>query len=130
MQVWKDPYFTLEVDAQRQLVRVRRSAASFADLNILRASFDTLNVQMASLPRAEYSELQDLREARGRNDKEFEDIMTRERKRLSEGFRRVAILVATQVGRLQVQRHVGEDESETTRVFLLESEAVRWLTEK
>ena len=130
MQVWQDPYMTLEVEPARRLVRLRRSSASYQDLSTLRESLDTLNLQLKNVERAEYAMLQDLRDARGRNDEQFETVMTRERKRMHDGFRKVAIVVATQVGRLHVQRHIGQDSEATARVFLDEAEALRWLLEK
>ena len=70
-----------------------------------------------------------MRAARGRNDEQFEAVITKERPRLSGGFRCVAILVATQVGRLQVQRHIDATEGPAARVNLDEQEALRWLQE-
>ena len=130
MQVWNDPYLALEIEPASRLVRLRRSSASYQDLTTLRESLDQLNAQLKSVERAEYAMLQDLRDARGRNDEQFEAVMIRERKRMHDGFRKVAILVATQVGRLQVQRHIGQGAEATARVFLDEGEAVRWLLEK
>lgn len=59
--------------------------------------------------RTGLSLLVDLREAVGRNDPEFEAAMQRLKPIVMRGFRRVAILVRTTVGALQIHRHLRED---------------------
>ncbi len=51
----------------------------------------------------------DLRSARGRNDPEFEKAMARHRPTMMRGFERVALLVETAIGAMQVTRHIAAD---------------------
>ena len=83
---------------------------------------------MQSVRRVEYGLIQDMRAARGRNDPEFETVMKKERPRMSQGFRRVAVIASTHVGRLQIQRYLDQD-GVVGRAFLDEDEALRWLKE-
>ncbi|HET9954174.1 MAG TPA: hypothetical protein VFQ61_06710, partial [Polyangiaceae bacterium] len=49
------------------------------------------------------------------------------RQRTVQGFRRVAVLVSTTAGQLQVQRHIDEEKLKTARVFVDWEEALVWL---
>jgi hypothetical protein len=69
-----------------------------------------------------------MRAARGRNDPQFEAAIAREGIRMNGGFRRVAVLVASHVGLLQVQRFLQRDQV-TGRAFIDEAEALRYLSE-
>ncbi|HKP58457.1 MAG TPA: hypothetical protein VJV78_17145 [Polyangiales bacterium] len=126
MKTWHDPYIRVEVDAKRRLVRQTRSARGYEDVETLRKSIAAAVAQMASVDRAEYALLQDMRAPKGRNDPEFEAALAAVRPTLSTGFRRIAILVATNVGRLQVQRYLDKDKS-PARAYLDEQTALRWL---
>jgi hypothetical protein len=126
MQVWQDDYMRLEIDPARHFVRQVRSSRAYVDLTTLEQSLDQLVSQLSRLERAEYVLLHDLRASRGRNDPSFEAAIRRVRPRMFGGFRRVAILVATKVGQLQVQR-LEQTSSEPAHVFLDEAEAMRWL---
>lgn len=119
----------LEIDAANQLVRQIRTARSYEDLATLNASLQAMVAQMQGIDRAEWTLLQDMRSARGRNDPQFEDAVKRVRPAFAGGFRKVAVLVSTQVGRLQVQRFLEKSES-PSRVFLDEHEATDWLSER
>lgn len=118
----------LDVDRELRLVRQTRTARSYEDAATLRRSLGELVAQMHGIVRAEYVLLQDMRASRGRNDPEFEQTISRERARMSGEFRKLAVLVQTQVGRLQVQRLLSHSER-PERAFLDEAEAIRWLCE-
>ena len=62
----------------------------------------------------------------GRNDPEFERASEDWRKSLAEGLDRVAILVRTAVGKLQVQR-LGREVGRAPSVFMDEAEAMAFL---
>lgn len=69
----------------------------------------------------------DMRSARGRNDDAFERAVAKHRAATVSGFRRVAVLVQSLHGQLQVQRHVREDKLGEVRVFDREALALGWL---
>lgn len=126
MQVWQDAYMRLEIDHERRLVRQTRSAQVYEDIALMEQSFEAMNAQLFGLDRGAYGLLQDVRAVRGRNDPRFEDAIKRARTRMTAGFRRVAVLVATQVGLMQVQRLELSSPS-PAHAFVDEAEALRWL---
>src|SRR5262245_50720061 len=126
MKTWQDAYVKLEIDDKRRLVRQIRTGTPYPDFETLKQSLAALVAQMEHLPRADYVVLQDMRAARGRNDEKFEAVMRDQRQLLSGGFRKVAVLVKSQVGKLQIQRYFDQDEL-PARAFLDEMEALKWL---
>jgi hypothetical protein len=128
MKTWNDDYMRLEIDPQRRLVIQVRTARAYEDIPIVTQSIESIVEQMGEIDRSQYALLQDLRLARGRNDPEFEATMATLLPRLSGGFRRVAVLVVTNIGRLQVQRYLERD-GIPGRGFLDEAAALRWALE-
>ncbi|MEC7519419.1 MAG: hypothetical protein VYE22_06100 [Myxococcota bacterium] len=78
------------------------------------------------LPRDARQLFLDLRRATGRNDPEFERALAPHRKRFLHGWVRTVILVRSQVGRMQVQRH-GQDDGGAPIVVTDPAEAARLL---
>lgn len=97
---------------------------SLALLTSLRSTLE----QTQHLNRSQYVLLQDMRAARGRNDPAFEQAITHERAGVSAEFRKIALIVSTNVGRMHVQRHM-QEMGLPARVFLDEQEAMLWLGE-
>jgi len=77
---------------------------------------------MDTLPRGELGLIVDTRLAIGRSDDEFEGLMNELRPRMVGGFRRVAVLVRSAVGRLQVQR-LGRADGISDRLLVTSDEA-------
>jgi hypothetical protein len=128
MKTWNDDYMRLEIDPQRRLVLQVRTARGYEDIPTVTQSIESIVEQMGEIDRSQYALLQDIRLARGRNDPEFEATMATLLPRLSGGFRRVAVLVVTNIGRLQVQRYLDRD-GIPGRGFLDEAAALRWALE-
>lgn len=128
MASWQDAYLRLEIDEAGRVVRQIRSSVEFPSIASLQASIAALVVEMRGVRRSDYGLIQDMRAARGRNDPAFEAVMSKERPRMSQGFRRVAVLASTAIGRLQIQRYLDQD-GVAGRAFLDEEEALRWLQE-
>ena len=78
--------------------------------------------------RERYGLLIDVRAAPGRNDPEFEKQFEPMRQRMQRGFRRVAVVVKSVHGKLQVQRYARED-GIPNAAFDDRSAAVKWLEE-
>jgi hypothetical protein len=85
------------------------------------------NRALSRLDRRQHSLLLDMRQARGRNDDAFERAVAPYRAATVSGFSRVAILVRTRPGQLQIQRHVREDSLGDVVVFDSEQVALEWL---
>lgn len=103
------PYFRISFDPTRRLVVAVRSSEGIDDLADLEPAFERIITALDGLGRADKRLFLDIRAARGRNDEPFEAAMKRLRPRIFGGFERVAILVRSAVGLLQIQRHLRED---------------------
>jgi len=124
--LFKNDWYELRVEPG--LLRLARTARPFDDLADLKRSDDAVaQVLLARSPR-EPRLLLDLRSGPpGRNDPEFERAGADSRRALATLFTRVAILVRTAAGRLQVSRLTREDRT-VPGIFLDEGEALAWLT--
>ncbi len=104
-----DAYFKVTHDPTRRLVIAVRSAEAIDDLTDLERSVSAVAAAFDAVGREGTRLFIDIRAARGRNDASFEEAMKRLRPRLFGGFERVALLVRSAVGLLQIQRHLRED---------------------
>lgn len=80
---------------------------------------------LEGVDRSTHRLLVDSRAAPGQNDPEFEKVYSRFRARLLDGWLRVAVLVNTIPGQLQLQRH--QREGLEAEVFMDPNRAVDWL---
>jgi hypothetical protein len=94
------------------------------------AEFDAIwteiEASMEKVARSGHALLIDVRTARGRNDPEFERLFGPYRARMSAGWLRVAIVVGSPPGVLQVQRYARED-SLALRIYDDPDLAFLWL---
>jgi len=100
-------YCTLDLDEERALVRFVRSALPYATVADIDQDGTEIDLALEKVGRARL--LADLRAAVARDDPGFERAMVRFRRKLFGGGGRMAILVRTAVGALQVKRHLRED---------------------
>lgn len=103
------PHMRVLIDRALGLVRYERTALSFDDVGSIDATHDAIVRSVESCDRSRLALLVDLREGPARNDPTFEAAMARHRPRILGGYRRVASLVRTAVGKLQVGRHLRDD---------------------
>ena len=106
---------------------IERSAQPTHDEE-LAAVFAPVEKAFARIARERYALLIDVRAAPGRNDPEFEKKFEPVRQNLQKGFRRIAILVRSTSGKLQVQRY-GRADNLPSGVFDDPAAAVKWLEE-
>lgn len=118
------PYCSLEWDSARAIVRFTRSELPYASIADIEE--DGIAIQRALERAGKLRLLVDLRPVVPRNDPGFELAISTFRRRVVGGRERVAILVRTAVGALQVKRHVREDGS-CAEVFTSEEEALSYL---
>ncbi len=115
----------LRVRPQLILV-VRRTAVPFESAEEVHASFAELEAALAEYNRKRFSLLVDLRSAPQRNDPEYEKAASHEPASLSKDFVRVAVVVRTAAGKLQVGRHVRTSGAKM-QLFNDEAEALEYL---
>lgn len=116
--------------AGSRVVRVTRTSAALTALAQVEECWGGVNRALLRLDRGEHCLLIDMRSARGRNDDDFERAVAKHRAATVSGFRRVAVLVQSLHGQLQVQRHVREDKLGEVRAFDREALALSWLEER
>jgi hypothetical protein len=99
----------IRLDTACRLVVVQRTGESFRDLSALAECFGACQVALKGVERKHYRLLLDVRLGPAHSGEQFERAFAEQRGKLIDGFERVAALVSTAVGRLQVQRHAKED---------------------
>ena len=107
-----NPHWIVEEDEDDRIVTLRRTPTPFSAV----AEIVETNEAVISLFRPEHRDfgaVVDMRQAPTRNDPDFEAAMRRLRAVITEQFVRVAVLVDSQVGVLQVDRLGRFDERET-----------------
>lgn len=94
---------------ERQCVHLMRTAEVYVDLAQLAVACTQMCDWLTAFDQTALDLLCDMRLGPPRNDEAFERAMAPFRKRMQAGFRRVAILVASPIGRLHVQRLAAND---------------------
>jgi hypothetical protein len=129
MKPFRSPYFAVEQLPGLPILRVVRTRLAFSSVKELSEAWDALNRALDHLGRARFSVIIDMRLATGRNDSAFEAAFDDHRKEVQRNFLRVAVVVSSPAGRLQVQRHAISD-GMPTRAFVDVADAVEWLRER
>ncbi|APR86801.1 hypothetical protein A7982_12150 [Minicystis rosea] len=108
-ELYADPCATVHLDPDTGVIRFTRTEVPYAS----NAEMAAIHAQIGRIfdhhGRARYTLLVDMRRAVMNNDPAFEQAAQRARAILVRGFPRVAVLVQTAVGALQVKRHVQHD---------------------
>jgi sulfite reductase (NADPH) flavoprotein alpha-component len=117
-------HWTMEEDRDNRVVVLRRTGVPFASV----AEIVGRNRDVIAKILPEYGEwgvVVDMRYAPARNDPEFENAMRSLRARIGERFARVAVLLESAAGVLQVNR-LGRDEGQRTFATMSENAALKF----
>jgi cytochrome b involved in lipid metabolism len=106
------PHWAIEEDTEERIVTLRRTPVPFSSLAEIVSVNDAV-IRMFRPEHADFGAVVDMRQAPQRNDPAFEGAMRRLRAAITEQFARVAVLVESQVGVLQVDRLGRSDDRET-----------------
>lgn len=128
MEIFRSPLMVIRKLPGSRVVLFKRLPERSGDLAVTRAAMEGGVKVLEALPRTELCVLIDVREAPPLVDSGFEALLASMRPRLFRGFARVAVLIATSVGKLQINRLAREDGIEY-RVFSDEGEAMSYLTD-
>ena len=112
-------YWVMEEDETKKVVILKRTALVFASTADVVRSNDAVIAQIRPA-HSQYGIVVDMRQAPLRNDPAFENAMGRLRNELTSRYARLALLLETAVGVLQVNR-IGREEG--NRTFATRSEA-------
>ena len=110
-------------------VIIRRTARRHESLDEVGTAFASIYAQLDGVPLSRVPLVVDLRAVIGRNDDSFEAEVGPHRRRLINSFARVAILVRTTVGAMQVKR-LFASEGVDVDVFTSEDDCLLWLDTK
>lgn len=125
-EVYRNPYMVLRHDVTRRLLIATRTHVPYPSLEVMRETFIEMENVIGYVSRPRTMMLIDARPAPPRNDPEFDAEFGRLRKHFLRDFQKIATLVQTAVGILQVTRQVRADER-PVGVFTDPSEALAYL---
>ncbi|MDI3290750.1 hypothetical protein [Polyangium sp. 15x6] len=125
-EVYRNPYMIVRHDVTRKLLIVTRTSAPYPTIDTMRDTFLEMEAAIGYVSRPRTMLLIDARAALPRNDPDFEAEFGRLRKHFLREFQKIATLVQTAVGILQVTRQVRADER-PTGAFTDPSEALAYL---
>ncbi len=106
---FSNPYGRIDVETDASVARFTRSSLPLPTIIEMEIFHDNVGRALDRLNRSRYSLLVDLREAQGTSSSGLEASLASGRRRMLSGFVRVAIVVKTAAGALQVLRHARED---------------------
>lgn len=99
-----DPFFELQVEPWGVLAS--RSSRAYANDYEVHHSFDRLLYAAAPRKAAACGLFLDLTAVRGRNDSQFESVIVPRVHEAFGAYARTAVLVRSQIGQMQLRRHV------------------------
>jgi hypothetical protein len=108
-ELLRNQFFFVQGILGTSLIEIRRTSETFSSLEQMQRAFAEVAQALDRAGRGHSTLLVDTREAPPRNDPAFEAAFEPLRVAMIGGFRRVAIVVRTTAGRLQVERHVRRD---------------------
>lgn len=111
------------------VVVYERTAAPYPSATAVDEDFAQLRAAVHDLSLFRTGLLIDLTAIRGRNDGTFEHAIAPHRAWMFNSFGAVALVVRSEIGRLQVRRHLRED-GHAHPVFLDRQRALTWLAAK
>lgn len=125
-EIYRSPYIVIRYDLARRLLVVTRLSEQYPSLEAMRETFAQMDEAVSSIWRQRTFMLIDSRHATARNDATFEAEFARLRKHFLRDLQKVATVVQTAVGVLQVARHMRKDEL-PVGVFTDVAEALAYL---
>jgi hypothetical protein len=129
MRMAKTPYWLLERNVGEAFFRLVRTTEAYQSLDLISQSFQQLEKAILGVDVSRLGFLVDLRLGPMRNDPAFEATARPWQEKVMKAFARVAILVKTPAGKLQMSRIVRSLHA-TAQVFDDEKTAVAHLTVK
>lgn len=130
MFLLQSPYAIIAHLPGTQILRFKRLPETTSDIPEVRRRLERMVDALNTVDRSEFSLLMDMRDAPTRiTPPEFEQLLDEYRPRLIKGFRKVAVLVKTQVGKLQASRMARQDKL-GVGIFDDEDEALGYLLDR
>lgn len=105
--VYQNAYFA--VRAEGDCVLIERTDRAFENPSVLLLEFQAMLKSIAQVDRTRSRLIVDVRRPSGISSEEMEIAMRDARMQMMTGFKKLAVLVRSPVGRLHVKRHLRED---------------------
>jgi hypothetical protein len=105
----RTPHWILHRDSTRSVVRATRTPVPFHSHAEMEQAFEVVQTALDRVGRSRHGLMVDVREGPFRTDPAFERAFQRHRVAMLTGWLRVAVLVGTAIGKLQINRHARED---------------------
>jgi hypothetical protein len=128
-KIYEAVYFHIELDVRTGIIRLSRTSRAYESLVDVGLSHAAVHERLWDLRGRHLVLLLDLRAAPPRNDPEFEEALVASRRELFSFFDRVAILVRTAAGMMQLTRMVRSDGG-GAGVFHDEEKAIDYLLDR
>lgn len=125
----ESPYMRLDHTEATGVVRMTRTRTSYENAAAVLGDLALMRNALVDSNCAQLKLLVDLRPPVGRNDDAFEQMISPLHDFITTGFARVAFVVRTCVGQLQLQRR-NTQAKVPVQAFLDESAAWQWLVEE
>lgn len=125
-ELFHNQFGSVSFSVSSKIIRVQRSSQRFRTLKEIEDYFRGIAAVLERLDRKSLGILIDLREGPLRTDPEFESIVKSFQQTLVEGFSKVALLVRSAIGELQLNRQKREGWA-ITGIFRDEQEALSFL---
>ncbi len=129
VELGRSAHWIVEHDVPRSFLRFRRTSQPFGSREEIQAQLVDASRILAGVDRAKLGLLLDMRDGPMRNDETYEEALSGREMHFFGGFARLATLVRTQVGKLQVLRRTREA-GVSRPVFTDEAEAIAAVTMK
>ncbi|HEU4534015.1 MAG TPA: hypothetical protein VFS00_07855 [Polyangiaceae bacterium] len=127
-ELFRSAHFLVELDEANKVLFRRRTERGYTSAAEIEAAYEALFSAVEPFHRPEYGLLSDLRLAPPRNDPTFERAVGRYHVRFYSHFHKIAHVVLTEAGRLQIARLAQPDVARRLRVFTSEAMALEFLT--
>jgi hypothetical protein len=128
MEHFANAYVRVEMELGLHVVRVTRSEAQFSKDAEIEQTFAETSSVLDGIGRNRWALLIDLRRVRGSPEPRLDVTIQRATAPLIAGFPRVAVIVASAVGALQMKRHL-RGQGPSREVFQDEAAALAFLGE-
>lgn len=125
-EIFENQHWALLRVRPQLILIVRRTGVPYESAEEVKSSFAELEEALSEYNRKHFGLLVDLRSAPQRNDPEYEKVASGEPAALAKDFARVAVLVRTAAGKLQVGRHIRTSGAKM-QLFNDEAEALEYL---
>lgn len=123
-EIYRSAHFLITLDEEHRLVRRQRTEVGYDSVVEVESAYREVLEAVGHLHDHHHLLLADLRQAPPRNDPIFEQVVAIYYDQLYGGFRKMAALVKSEVGRLQVTRLMTPSVAPRLRVFTSEQAAL------